>query len=338
MKKGKRRIFLFSSIHKDRSKNIYDNNLQSMPEPTFTTNQPANKVQIYASELERLAMYIQDYPNIETGGQLFGSWTASGAPRIMYVIGPGDNANHQQAFFNQDIDYLRRVGAELKTFGLQHIGEWHSHHRLGLPCPSSHDAHTIQNSIESLDLNRLCLCIGSIDDNGKIRINPYNFSKGTRYTEASWEVINTENRLGALIDVQLNELLKRPDSSSFHFAEAYLPERRPNHNSVGWFSNIENRLEFKKIIDDLKHLSHIVEVIPQISNDGLVRLSIGTQTYTDILDFPADFPNRPFSVTRKDKSKQWPKKIPLIHWITYSNMSVYEIFMSNYNTISNIYG
>lgn len=91
---------------------------------------PSDIAYIYASEVAFIAKCINDYPNIETGGQLFGAWTASGAPRVIYAIGPGRNANHEGAFFNQDVDYLELIGEKLKEFGLQHIGEWHSHHKL----------------------------------------------------------------------------------------------------------------------------------------------------------------------------------------------------------------
>lgn len=44
--------------------------------------------------------------------------------------------------------YLQSVGDILNSdYGLQHIGEWHSHHRLGLDHPSGHDAQTIRTMI-----------------------------------------------------------------------------------------------------------------------------------------------------------------------------------------------
>lgn len=113
-------------------------------------NQPEMKgrVIIFQSELDYLSRCILDYPNIETGGQLFGYWTEDGVPVVMYAIGPGSKANHQTAFFNQDVDYLLTLGKLLKEhFGLHHIGEWHSHHHLGLAKPSSHDVHTMNSTI-----------------------------------------------------------------------------------------------------------------------------------------------------------------------------------------------
>ena len=67
---------------------------------------PSSIAFIYRSELDYISRCILDYKNIETGGQLFGYWTAGGSPVVVYAIGPGKKANHQVAFFNQDIDYI----------------------------------------------------------------------------------------------------------------------------------------------------------------------------------------------------------------------------------------
>ena len=99
---------------------------------------------------------ILDRKDIETGGQLFGYWTEDGTPVILYAIGPGPRANHQVTFFNQDVDYLVKVGNLLRNrYGLHHIGEWHSHHRLGLAKPSGHDSDNMTSVIRrrGLDLD-----------------------------------------------------------------------------------------------------------------------------------------------------------------------------------------
>ena len=83
---------------------------------------PSSIAYIYRSELEYVSRCILDYKNIETGGQLFGYWTAGGSPVVVYAIGPGEKANHQVAFFNQDIDYLTSIGNVLvRHYGLHHI-------------------------------------------------------------------------------------------------------------------------------------------------------------------------------------------------------------------------
>ena len=50
--------------------------------------------------------------------------------------------------YQSELDYLEMVGGILvHEFGLQHIGEWHSHHQLGLAHPSGHDARTIYDNM-----------------------------------------------------------------------------------------------------------------------------------------------------------------------------------------------
>ena len=276
-------------INNQRNEEIVSN------EPTLL---PSSKALIYSSELDYIARCIQDFPNIETGGQLYGAWTASGAPRVIYAIGPGPNANHQSTFFNQDVEYLQNIGAKLKEYGLQHIGEWHSHHHLGLPHPSGHDAHTMQNGIDQLNLNRLLLCIGSFNDRG-IVINPFNFARDAHFVSAQWEVINSRNRLREVIDNNLSDMLCNPSSLRYTFAEEYIvPQTKSVSNQIGWFSIMENRQEFKKVIDSLKAQNWVIEATPQISSEGIVTLKIATRTFAEIITFPADFPYTPFEIER----------------------------------------
>lgn len=291
---------------------------------------PSTKALIYLSELDYIARCIQDYPDIETGGQLYGAWTASGAPRVIYAIGPGPRANHKQAFFNQDIEYLESIGAKLKEYGLQHIGEWHSHHHLGLSYPSGHDAQTMQNGIVQLNLNRLLLCIGSFNNRGII-IKPFNFARDANFVSSNWEIINTKNRLREIIDNDLSELLCNPSSTKYTFAEEYIvPQKQPVSDQSGWFSQIENRQAFKQIIDALKAQQWINEVTPQISSDGIVSLKIITRTFAEKITFPRDFPKCPFRIERKGLIER-----------TYTNYSfeegwiltpdIQQTFRQNYN-------
>lgn len=282
----------------EHSIDVVDNHAKDIILSSEPALSPSSKAVIYASELEYIAKCIQDYPNIETGGQLYGAWTASGAPRVIYVIGPGPRANHQQAFFNQDVEYLENIGAKLKEYGLQHIGEWHSHHHLGLPHPSGHDAQTMQNGINQLNLNRLLLCVGGFNDKG-IVINPFNFARNSQYVPSQWEIVYTKNRLREVIDNDLAGMLCNPSSSKYTFAEeSIVPQTQQVSNQSGWFSLKENRHAFKQVIDALKVKQWINEVTPQISSDGVVSLKISTRTFVEIITFPRDFPNSPFEIDR----------------------------------------
>lgn len=262
---------------------------------------PSDIAYIYASEVAFIAKCINDYPNIETGGQLFGAWTASGAPRVIYAIGPGRNANHEGAFFNQDVDYLELIGEKLKEFGLQHIGEWHSHHKLGLGSPSSHDAHTMQNGIDSLGLHRMCLCIGIIKQDG-IAINPFNFAEGSQYVEAKWKVIKENNRLRSVIDSQLKNVLVMPDSKNENVVYPILEKKiQPKICSPGWFADEDNRMEFKRIVETICKKINGAKVKPCVLQDGTICIEVKTLGLEDNILFPNSFPDGEINIERVTK-------------------------------------
>jgi len=118
------------------------------------------KVLIYASEAQRIADYAWQYPCLETGGDLYGYWTHSGAPVVCCVLGPGPASRRSSTSFYQDSDYLEQVSAELyRRHALQHIGEWHSHHQLGLNQPSGGDLTTVRRGLESMQWQRFLLVV-----------------------------------------------------------------------------------------------------------------------------------------------------------------------------------
>jgi hypothetical protein len=122
---------------------------------------------MFASELERMAQWVSDYPQLETGGSLFGYWTNTGAPVIHMVTGPGPQARHNVDSFYQDPDYMVDGQYEVfKYFAAQHIGEWHSHHTLGLAVPSKGDSNSMYSAIEETNWPRFLLGICNIKQVG----------------------------------------------------------------------------------------------------------------------------------------------------------------------------
>ncbi len=123
----------------------------------------ALKVIIYESELEKMAQFASLYENIETGGDFFGFWTHSGAPVVQLALGPGAKCRRTSTSFFQDVGYLKRVHAHLYArHGLQNIGEWHSHHKLGLDRPSRGDEATLRKGLHSHGLDKFMLMIATL--------------------------------------------------------------------------------------------------------------------------------------------------------------------------------
>ncbi len=242
-----------------------------------------NIAYIYESELNYIGKCILDYPRIETGGQLFGFWTASGVPVVVYAIGPGPKANHQVTFFNQDIEYLKFVGRILVSeFGLMHIGEWHSHHQLGLDKPSGHDAETMQHSIDNLHLNRFLLCIGNC--NGiDYSIKPYIFMENHKgYNSSLWKIKGDMSPFRSAIDKYLSTIK--------------LQKRHEPKDEYSWFSVKSNRVRLKNILDFLKAKSGAIDSKAQLK-ENIVEIITRFQDRHEVIYFPPDFPKSPITLT-----------------------------------------
>lgn len=256
-----------------------------------------SKAIVYENELEYISKCVLDYPDIETGGDLFGFWTYSGFPVIQYVIGPGKNSNHQVAFFNQDLEYLKEVGDALReTHGLQHIGEWHSHHRLGLAEPSGHDITTVTNAINNYSLGKFFLVITNIREKST-GINGFTFKKeqGRIFDYTGWVVLKGESPIRAFFDSEFESLVYEPKSkecSIIDLSETKLNETsyvKPTYISEYWLNKSSNHLILKQIIEELNTLYGDVKVF-QNESDKTIYLQFVLENKIVNVDFVLDFP------------------------------------------------
>ena len=250
---------------------------------------------IYKSELDYISRCILDYKDIETGGQLFGFWTTEGVPVVLYVIGPGPRANHQVAFFVQDLDYLSSIGNKIVyKYGLQHIGEWHSHHKLGLASPSGHDASTVVKAMRTYRKRRCLLCIGNCD-NFSTTVNAFNFHEYdlNSYVHATWEIKDLESPFRRIIDNGLGQELIHPRTSlaAHRRKENVTATAYPQSTTKYWFQDKNNHIVLKHIIDYLEELHFCKPSVKQDSK-GFIYLVIRQNNGICIrIDFPQDFPN-----------------------------------------------
>ena len=150
---------------------------------------------IFKEDLEYISRCILDYPDIETGGDFFGFWNNLGFPVIQYVTGQGKNSYQHVTFFKQDVNYLLEIGnAAYQSFGMQHIGSWHSHHQLGLAVPSGHDCQTMANAVNNNGLNHFFMILGNVR-NDRSTVNGFLFDKENQrnYTETRWNILIEKN-------------------------------------------------------------------------------------------------------------------------------------------------
>jgi len=295
------------------------------------------KAIIFKSEMDFISRCILDYPSIETGGQLFGFYTEAGTPVVLYAIGPGKNANHQVAFFNQDIDYLTKIGAKLKEyFGLHHIGEWHSHHQLGLAHPSGHDASTMINTIREKGLGHFLLCIGNCDGRSTT-LNPFPCDSH-EYCNGKWDVIFADSPVRRPADRLLTEDLIMPRTMTASHRDTVLntvSPLKPMYKPGYWLELKANNKVLKDILTYLQRRNgYGTETSIKLDTNACVHIySHGTNgrrdDWAEDILFPLDFPERCPVVSR------WLNKRPVqmrqAKW-SYSG----EIFSSFVRYYSNL--
>jgi hypothetical protein len=99
-----------------------------------------NQAFVYQSEINEIIRIARQRPRIETGGDLYGTFTHGGALAIWLASGPGPAAAHHETQFSQDVAFTTESQRMMMMrFALQYIGSWHSHHVMSLRHPSPGD-------------------------------------------------------------------------------------------------------------------------------------------------------------------------------------------------------
>ena len=150
-------------------------------ETGFACNPRELKVYLFQEDFEMMKDLVLRYPNVETGGDLFGLWTSDGDAVLHMVLGPGKNCKRTATSFYQDIPYLQEKGELLTTkYMLCHIGEWHSHHQLHLYEPSHGDSSTVIRHYPHGTCGFL-LIIANISSPDTVLLSPYLYTARSQY-------------------------------------------------------------------------------------------------------------------------------------------------------------
>jgi len=92
---------------------------------------------------------------LETGGIGFGLWTHGGRPVVFLATDAGPKAIRQCAYCQHDINFFHSTVRFIeKTFGIQWLKDWHSHHSLGLDNPSGGDLQQIRSIAQKKGVQR----------------------------------------------------------------------------------------------------------------------------------------------------------------------------------------
>lgn len=248
-------------------------------------------------EMDILSRYILDYKNTETGGQLFGYWTFDGKPVVLFVLGPGPHAGHYNAFFMQDLNYLKKCARFLKQkYGLDHVGEWHSHHQLGLSYPSGHDARNISTNMRKLGYSKFLLCIGTCTTT-ESSINAFMFySNKIEYEYVPWLIKDIESpfrKMMSFYDVDIFDLpeTKCPNMGHLYLKGGSFEQKKINYGNSYWLKQKGNAVILKAIIDRLEELYPSQTCVPTIDENNEVHLEMyDGNTLLEDIHFPNAFP------------------------------------------------
>ncbi|MBM3879459.1 MAG: hypothetical protein FJ387_07020 [Verrucomicrobia bacterium] len=277
---------------------------------------PPRRVLTFASEVEYLARCMLDCPDRETGGDCFGFWTHTGCPAIQYVIGPGPEARGTATFFTQDRGFLKACGDLLiHEYGLQHIGEWHSHHRLGLARPSGHDSDTVRRAMIGYGLGRFFLIIGTLGDAAP-QLNGFLYERGPRPRpdEVEWMLLPGlspyRERIGGRLDGWNYSPATPPGSVPanrlrlLRSVVAAKPEFKRHH----WLNAEVGQQELRFYYDWIRDRCPGAEI--RLGRDETVRILFELEDQPAALVYPPDYPAAGFFFVSQDQVVGPPLDFP----------------------------
>jgi len=106
-------------------------------------------VYVHEGEKRRLENWTLEAPRIEVGGSMFGGWNNAGEP-IVQLITRSDVVSRSEVFVTMDLDKFARVQEYMyREHGLVFLGEWHSHHTLGIHHPSHGDIRSVTKILQA---------------------------------------------------------------------------------------------------------------------------------------------------------------------------------------------
>ncbi len=289
--------------------------MAAVPEPSYSEG---HKALVYEDEAKRIANLTLQYPDIETGGSLFGYWTHSGSPIISIASGPGCDSRHHRTSFYQDEAYLHDLGTMLyDQHGLQHVGEWHSHHRMGLNEPSQGDVNTILSGMHQMGWSRFLLLITTIKDPevGLVLENYFLFSKNKAEPEPLRILTLPGSSPFRATEHVTREEKTRPVSNMTWYPGPFTPGTRQVAQEVfpnSWFTSTDGRARLTKIAQDFRAVGIECRMAPE--KDGRkLKLLLGEAALLLGPDFPENAPEW-LGNERLADLEPWTASTNLVEW------------------------
>ena len=264
------------------------------------------KITIHKSELDFMSRCVLDYPNVETGGDFFGFWTKEGNPVVQFVIGPGKNTSRNSTSFYQDIEYLKECGKFLNgKYGLEHIGGWHSHHKLSLNHPSGGDINTMNNVLQSGRIEKFLISICNITSNSKVTINGFLFSNNNtnHYTECEWNVKEIISPIREAIQNSNINLFTEPvtkkASESQSKKETKEVAEKPELPVNSYWKTDAGKKMVKEMYISLNDRKDITNFEMVQKKDERIAFRFNYKGIVNEIVLPHEYPNKPIELSRK---------------------------------------
>jgi hypothetical protein len=285
-----------------------------------------SKAIVYKSELDFISRCVLDFPKMETGGDLFGFWTHSGYPVIQYASGPGPDAQHGHVTFFQDAQYLKTIGNVLRDdHGLQHIGQWHSHHQMSLTTPSDHDSWTVDRAISSSHIPGFLLIIANIDQQSTpIQGYMYTSASSPDYHHAPWVVLKGLSPIRKAVGTNYPHLTYTPLTARPSLANLWTTTlheqvlKKPPFPGGYWLTSQHNQLLMKDIYENIVKKYSNVKLLMD-DEDGTVFIRFENDSHLYRLSFPMGFPIIPPKLTHDSIpvyiSISWQMSDGIADWI-----------------------
>ena len=293
-----------------------------------------SKIIIYKSELDYLSKCILEYPNIETGGNLFGFWTPLGVPIVHYVVGPGPRAVHNVTHFRQDFEFLERNADFLVAeHALHHIGSWHSHHSLGLTTPSGGDSASTLEGMAECRLKSFLLVIGNCRG-GLSAVRPYRYHINGQCELLRWVVLDGVSPVRKPYDAAHPDNVYHPRGTAnmdgldtCSLIDSPARETKVTYPDNYWLYDAGNKKELAAIVAFLKAKFDNVRIYQL--DDRTIELQITQGINILKINFDANFP-RTAPVLRRAKGTSIEKEENAA-WT--ESGSIHESFINFFNSI-----
>jgi hypothetical protein len=282
-----------------------------------------SQAMIFESELNFITKCVKDYPNLETGGDFFGAWSAKGNLVVHFATGPGEETRRSQASFFQDIDYLKKCGNLLyQEFGLKHIGAWHSHHCMSIHEPSSGDINTMQNTFRTNNLSKFLIAICNIDGDSSVSIKGFEFVKSNlgKYNNCEFISLNVKSPVRHFIEKNNPDIATPSRSDSYTgnvrkyelAKSAFQEAEKPDLDDNSYWKKDEGREYLRNVVEKLKNRNDISDVeILQLS-DKRIAVSFVFDGDSYEIRFPNNFPHETPEIEKVYQNMEQLDSIPKV--------------------------